>query len=113
MDNASPGGRKYIVGWLTCRPGRRDALLSAFGSYARACLAEEGCLFFEVGPSIHDENVVVVTECFASPEAHDRHLEGASFLAFRDGLADFCLRGNFENVFPRHVVPDTATFATE
>ena len=49
MGESPFGERKYIVGWLTCRPGKREALLAIFAPYARACLAEEGCRFFEVG----------------------------------------------------------------
>ena len=110
MGESPFGERKYIVGWLTCRPGKREALLAIFAPYARACLAEEGCRFFEVGPSVHDEDVVVVCECFASREAHDLHLRSEAFLAFRKKLPDYCVNGRFENVFSGQVERDTATF---
>jgi len=113
MDEVSLGERKYIVGWLRCRPGKRDALLTIFAPYARTCLAEDGCLFFEVGPSVHDEDVVVVCECFSSREAHDLHLMGESFLAFRKKLPDYCVDGRFENVFSGQVERDKVTFDDE
>jgi quinol monooxygenase YgiN len=113
MDEGLVEQRKYIVGWLTCRPGKRDALLTIFAPYARACLAEAGCRFFEVGPSVHDEDVVVVSECFSSREAHDVHLRSERFRAFQKLLPDYCLRGRFENVFSGDVEPDTANFESE
>ena len=113
MDEAPLEQRKYILGWLTCRPGKRDALLAIFVPYARACLAEAGCRFFEVGPSVHDEDVVVVSECFSSREAHDTHLKGEPFLAFWKLLPDYCVRGKFENVLSGDVEPDTASFEAE
>jgi quinol monooxygenase YgiN len=103
--------RKYIVGWLTCRPGKREALLRLFAPYARTCLQEDGCLSFEVCASVHDADVVTVAECFASEEAHEQHLRGDAFVRFWARLPEHCLSGRFENIYPRRVEADAVTFA--
>ncbi len=105
-----PEERKFIIGWVTCRPGRRDDLVALLGPYVAACRAEDGCLFFDINPSIHDPDVVTVAECFASREAHDAHLGREPFLSFWDRLPEFCLSGRFENIFAEHVEPDAVDF---
>ena len=111
MSEASEVSRKYIVGWLTCRPGRRDELVELLGPYVAACRQEEGCRFFEMTPSIHDPDMVVLVECFESREAHAAHLERPVFRDFWARLPEFCLEGRFENVLSSEVEPDRAEFA--
>ena len=102
--------RKFIIGWLTCRPGAREVLVDLARPYVAACRAEEGCLFFEMNPSIHEPDVVTVAECFASAEAHDAHCRGETFTRFWDRLHDLCLAGRFENIYDARVEPDSADF---
>ena len=80
------------------------------GPYVAECRSEEGCLFFEMNPSIHDPDVVTLAECFASGEAHDAHCRREAFLRFWDRLHDLCLEGRFENVYADRVEPDRADF---
>lgn len=103
--------RKYIIGWLTCCPGKRDALMAIVVPYVAECRAEDGCIFFEMNPSVHDPDLVTLAECFASPEAHAIHLETELFLRFWNRLPEFCTEGRFENIFPGRVSPDRADFA--
>ena len=105
-----PDGRKFIIGWLRCRPGKRDELVGLLGPYVAACRAEDGCLFFEMNPSIHDPDVVTLAECFATAEAHDVHCQQQTFRRFWDRLHDLCLDGRFENIFADRVEPDSADF---
>ena len=112
MSDTPSDPRKYIIGWLTCRPGRRDELAALIGPYVAACRAEEGCLFFDMNPSVTDPDVVTVAECFASREAHAAHLERETFRLLWDRLYDLCLEGRFLSIFPDHVDPDTADFRT-
>ena len=112
MPDTTPDPRKYIIGWLTCRPGKRDELIPLIRPYVAACLSEEGCVFFEMNPSIHDPDVVTVAECYASREAHEAHLKRETFLRLWGRLHDLCLEGRFLNIFPHHVEPDTADFRT-
>jgi quinol monooxygenase YgiN len=48
--------RKYLIGWLVCRPGNRDAMIELVVPYVAACSREEGCVFFEParGPDCFD-----------------------------------------------------------
>lgn len=102
--------RKFIIGWLKCRPGKRDELVALLGPYVAACRAEEGCLFFDMNPSVTEPDVVVVSECFASRAAHQAHVEQETFRRFWNQLYELCLEGRFENIFPGHVEPDRADF---
>ena len=52
-DEARNDPPKYIIGWLVCRPGRRDALMELVVPYVAACRREDGCVFFEMNPSVH------------------------------------------------------------
>ncbi len=110
MPEAPADRRKFIIGWLTCRPGKRDELVALLGPYVAACRAEEGCLFFEMNPSIDAPDSVTLAECFASREVHEAHLGTETFKAFWDRLHDLCIEGRFENIFPHHVETDTADF---
>lgn len=110
MTEANADTRKFIIGWLTCRPGRRDELVDLIGPYVTACLAEPGCLFFEMNPSIQDPDVVTLAECFASREAHETHLGTETFQAFWERLGELCTGGRFENIYPGVVEPDAVDF---
>jgi quinol monooxygenase YgiN len=102
--------RKFIIGWLKCRPGKRDELVALAGPYVTACRAEDGCLFFEMNPSITDPDVMTVAEGFASAGAHERHLQQETFRTLWGRLPDLCLTGKFENIYADHVQSDGADF---
>jgi quinol monooxygenase YgiN len=102
--------RKYIVGWLTFRPGKRAEFMEIALPYVAACRQEPGCLFFEMSLSPTDSDVVLAMECFQDAEAHTTHLKTPEFQAFWRVLDTLCLHGTFENVFAGSVIPDSATF---
>jgi quinol monooxygenase YgiN len=110
MSEHTTETRKYIVGWLTFPPGNRDRFMELAPAYVRACLAEPGCLFFEMNPSVTDPDVVTVAECFASETAHATHLAAENFKAFWPALAELAISGRFENVFAGRVAPDEVHF---
>ena len=64
---------KFIIGWLTFKPGLRDDLLAAMQPLVQQIRAEEGCLFFEFNPKIDDPDTGVLAECFTSDAAHRWH----------------------------------------
>ena len=102
--------RKYVIGWLTFAPGKRDGFMKIALPYIVACRAEEGCLFFEMNPSVTDPDVVTVAECFTRAEAHSAHLRTPRFEAFWAELSRIGLSGRFENIFAARVEPDAAEF---
>ncbi len=105
-----PDDRKFIIGWLTCKPGKRDELVALSGPYVAACRAEDGCVFFEMNPSVHDPDVVTVAECYASSDAHEAHLKRETFQTLWARLPDLCLAGRFENIYADHVRTDSPDF---
>ncbi len=110
MTAADSTARKYIIGWLHCWPGRRDAFMEIVKPYVAQCRREPDCLFFEMNPSVHDEDVITLAECFSSPAAHAAHLETEWCREMFARLPEFCLRGDFENIYDGRVEPDSDTF---
>ena len=110
MDNHPMDGRKYIVGWLKLKPGRREAVLAIARAYVEACRREPGCLFFEMVPSLDDPDGLVIAECFADAAAHATHLETLGFASFWNVLNREGVSGRFENIIAGQVTPDGARF---
>ena len=110
MEGAGTERRKYIIGWLTFGPGKRDDFMKLAVPYVATCREEKGCLFFEMNPSVTDPDVVTIAECFESAEAHSAHLRTPWFEAFWAELNHLGLHGRFENIFAGRVEPDSAEF---
>jgi quinol monooxygenase YgiN len=78
----------HVVAILTANPGQRGALLEAIQGNLAAVRAEDGCL--EYGPAIDatrtpakfGEDVVLVLEKWASPEALAAHAAAPHMAAF-------------------------------
>ncbi|MCG6858702.1 MAG: antibiotic biosynthesis monooxygenase [Salaquimonas sp.] len=104
--------RKFVIGWFTCKPGMRDAFLVLVERYIAECMAEEGCEFFELNPSIQDPEMVTLAECFSSEEAHRDHLQTEVFRNFWRDLQPFCIGGRFLHIFPDRVEEDQPVFDT-
>lgn len=110
MPDPTQETRKYIVGWLTFPPGKRQEFLQILPAYVAACRAEPGCLFFEMNPSMLDPDVVTLAECFESEETHATHLKAETFRSFWPQLAALAISGRFENVYPGRVADDAVRF---
>lgn len=102
--------RKFIIGWLTCRPDRRDEVAALIGPCSAAARAEPGCLFYEMNPCLMEPDVVTLAEGWASREAHEAHLATEAFRQFWDRLHDLCIEGRFENVYLGRVEPQAVDF---
>jgi quinol monooxygenase YgiN len=90
--------REYVVGWLTVAPGTREEFLKVAGTYAAAFREEEGCLFFEMNPSLDDADSVTFMECFATPEVHGAHMAAPQAGAFWKELERFGRQLRFETI---------------
>ena len=110
MEAAQTERRKYIIGWLTFAPGKRDDFMKIAVPYVATCREEEGCVFFEMNPSVTDPDVVTFAECFKTAEAHSAHLRTPWFEAFWSELNRIGRHGRFENIFAGRVEPDFADF---
>ena len=63
-----------IVIRFPVRPDKTDAWISLARSYAAACRAEEGNVFFEWSRSLDDPNTFVLVEGFRDAEAGGAHV---------------------------------------
>ena len=105
------GMKKFIMGWLRFKPGKRDAFIAASREYIETCRAERGCEFFEFTLSPFEPDVAMVMECFSSRETHeDVHLKTAHFEEFWKKLGGVCIDARFLNILSNTVTPDSAKF---
>ena len=64
---------KLIVGFLTARPGKREAFLEAARHHAEESRKEPGCLYFELVPLPDHPERMLLAEAFIDEDAHRRH----------------------------------------
>jgi quinol monooxygenase YgiN len=110
MPHTRGDTRKYIIGWLTLKPGHGRDFVNVAQAYAAGCREEDGCIFFEMNQSIDDPDVFVVAECFRDAAAHEAHLKRPLFLESWKHIESIALSGKFENIFADSVIADGATF---
>jgi quinol monooxygenase YgiN len=101
---------KYIIGWMTIKPGKRDRFLAAARAHTAATRKEAGCVFFELNLSLDEPNVAVVAECFKDAAAHDLHSNTPHMAKFRKEMAEVLVEGKFVNVFSDDVKTDVYKF---
>lgn len=105
--------RKFIIGWLTLKPGRGAEFAEMIRPYVAGCREEDGCVFFEMNASLDNPDVFVVAECFRDEAAHEAHLKRPLFLEFWKRLDGMAVEGRFENIYPAAVVSDSADFMNQ
>jgi quinol monooxygenase YgiN len=84
----------HVVAILTAKPGHRDALLAEVNANLAAVRAEEGCIAY--GPALDapfsqakfGEDVIVILEQWATPEALAAHGKSAHMAAFGAKVRD-------------------------
>ena len=64
---------KFIVGYFTAKPGKRDAFLAAAQEHIRMTRLEPDCRYFELVPVPDHPDRLLLAEAFASEEAHRLH----------------------------------------
>ncbi|MEX0860045.1 MAG: putative quinol monooxygenase [Cucumibacter sp.] len=101
---------KFIIGWVTIKPAKRDAFFAAVRVHTAATRQEEGCVFFEINPGMERPNVAVVAECFKSEEVHQRHLTTPHMAAMRKAMNETLIDGKFQYIYSDNVVAEDVTF---
>ncbi len=102
--------KKFVIGWVTFKPEKRDELMEAIQDFAAATRQEKGCVFFEINLSREQPNCTVIAECFQSGEAHDEHHKTPHAKAFFEKTAGILVEGRFENILSDNVVADIVKF---
>ena len=112
MSEQSETRKKFIMGWLTARPGKRDEFMAISEPYIETTLQEQGVIFFEFHPSLTDPDLVIVVECYETPEAQDLHHRTPHFVAMWSEVQRLIAEARFENIFAARVVTDAVKFET-
>lgn len=102
--------KKFIIGWMTIRPGMQDAFLAIAKRHQAMTRAEAGCEFFDISISLDRPDVGIVTECFVDEAAHERHNAAPHMEAFRGEIARVISDGRFHNIYSDQIRVDEVKF---
>ena len=91
--------KKFIIGWMTWKPGMQDEFLALARSHQERTRAEPGCEFFDITLSLDQPNVAIVAECFANEAAHEVHNATPHMKWFRENMARILSDGRFHNIY--------------
>lgn len=69
----------FITAKFAVKPEHADEWPQISGDFTQACLAEDGCLWFEWSRSVVDPNEYVLVEAFRDQEAGGRHVQSEHF----------------------------------
>jgi quinol monooxygenase YgiN len=104
--------KKYIVGRLTFKPGKRDEYFALVRPLIEASQAEAGCLFYEHSPHPYKPDLVLIMECFKDEEAHAAHLKTPHFEATWKELNRLGVQATVEDIFSDQIKPSSHKFGT-
>jgi quinol monooxygenase YgiN len=110
MSKQSGTRQKFVMGWLTARPGKRDEFMAISQAFIATTRQEKGVVFFEFHPSSTDPDLIVVVECYETPEAHALHQTTPHFIATWKEVQRLIAEARFQNIFAASVVPDAVKF---
>ena len=102
--------KKFVIGWVTYKPGMRDRFVAVTREHLAIMRKEEGCVFAEINLSLDAPNGAVVAECFKSQEAHDIHHATPQMKRFVKEMSEILTEGRFENIFSDDVTVDEVKF---
>lgn len=102
--------KKYIMGWLHFRPGKREEFVAIYREGAEATRKEPGCVFYEYGLSETDPDAMIIMECFASEEAHAEHLQQPHFKKVWAAFERLGASGKFEDIWADTGKPSSVAF---
>lgn len=101
---------KYVVGWLTLKPGQRDAFIARVRPFVQLSRSEAGVRIFEVAASDTDPDVTVWVEGYDSEETHQQHRARAEHQAFLADIAELAVGGRFTHIRPADERTDVFSF---
>jgi quinol monooxygenase YgiN len=66
--------------------------------YAATSRAEDGCVFFDIGPLDGDPDGVIVIECWQSAQAHAEHAATEHYKTFGSIFAEMVQKAVFDEM---------------
>ena len=101
---------KFVIAWLTLRPGKRGEFMALAQPFAAATRQEDGVVFFEFHHDATNPDGVVAVECYRDHAAHEAHWTTPHFAAMWTEVQRLAVEGRFQNIFADRVEPDAAVF---
>lgn len=101
---------KLIVGFLTAKPGKREAFLEAARHHAEESRKEPGCLYFELVPMPDDPDRMLLAEAFVSEGAHRLHEGTDRMRALWAVMPDLLAHTSFDSVVSDDIAHEEETF---
>ena len=102
--------KKFIIGWLTLKPGKRDEFMTLSRSFVEATRQERGVIFFEFHHDLANSDGIVVVECYENREAHETHHQTPHFQAIWKVVQRLAVKGKFENIYAHRLLTDVSEF---
>jgi (4S)-4-hydroxy-5-phosphonooxypentane-2,3-dione isomerase len=102
--------KKFIIGWMTYKPGMREEFLAVARMHQDNTRAEPGCEFFDITLSLDQPNVAIVAECFTDEAAHEAHNATPYMAWFRKNMARILSEGRFHNIYSDQIRVDEVKF---
>lgn len=101
---------KLIVGYLTAKPGKREAFLAAAQDHAEQSRLEPGCRYFELLPLPDHPDRMLLAEAFDSEAAHRTHEDTDHMRALWAVMPQMLVHASIDNVVSDAVVHDEDWF---
>jgi len=103
---------KLIVGYLTAKPGRREAFLRAAQDHAVQSRAEPGCHYFELVALPDHPDRMLLAEAFDSEAAHRLHEDTDHMRALWAIMPEYLAHASIDNVVSDAVTHDEDDFSS-
>jgi quinol monooxygenase YgiN len=101
---------KLIVGYLTAKPGKREAFLAAAQDHDEQSRQEPGCRYFELLPLPDHPDRMLLAEAFVSEAAHRTHEDTDHMRALWAVMPQMLVHASIDNVVSDAVVHDEDWF---
>ncbi len=102
---------KLIVGFLTAKPGKREAFLEAERHHAEESRKEPGCLYFELVPLPDHPDRMLLAEGLTSEEAHRLHEDTDRMRDLWAVMPKLLAHTSFDHVVSNDIAHDEEIFA--
>lgn len=90
--------KKYVIGRVITKPGLREEYLRVGRDYVDASRRDTGCLYYNQAPDPDDPDLIILAECWESPELHATHTKQPYFAAFGPTFVKYVASATFEEM---------------
>ena len=90
--------KKYVIGRVKAKPGLREEYLKVGQDYVDTSRRDAGCIYYRQAPDGEEPDLIIVAECWESPELHAAHTKQPHFAAFGPTFVKYVATATFEEM---------------